>query len=97
MAFWAALADREARPAVVPGFAYLTRPKEWPLRLLFQRRESVTAGDRTRAHVDFGCTDPGAQDRHVALGARVTTATRFWTVLTDPAGREYCLVNRDPI
>jgi hypothetical protein len=46
--------------------------------------------------VDFGCTDPGALARHVALGARVSTTLQYWTVLTDPAGREYCLVGRDP-
>jgi hypothetical protein len=46
--------------------------------------------------VDFGCTDPEARDRHLALGARTTAALEHWTVLTDPAGRAYCLVNRDP-
>jgi hypothetical protein len=46
--------------------------------------------------VDFGCTDPRARDRHVALGARVTATQEHWTVLADPAGREYCLVGRDP-
>jgi hypothetical protein len=41
-------------------------------------------------------SDPGARDRHIALGARVTSAQEYLTVLTDPAGREYCLVNREP-
>jgi hypothetical protein len=96
LAFWAALTGQEAHPAPVPGYAYLTRPAGWPVLLLLQRRDSAAPGDRTRAHVDFGCTDPGARDRHVALGARVTGAQEHWTVLTDPAGREYCLVTRDP-
>jgi len=96
LAFWAALTGREARPAFVPGFAYLTRPAGWPARLLLQRRDSALPGDRARAHVDFGCTDPEARDRHVSLGARVTGAQEHWTVLADPAGREYCLVGRDP-
>jgi len=26
----------------------------------------------------------------------VTATQQYWTVLTDPAGREYCLVGRDP-
>jgi hypothetical protein len=34
--------------------------------------------------------------RHLGLGARVTARQQFWTVLADPAGREYCLVGRDP-
>ena len=94
--FWAALTGQEAHPAPVPGYAYLTRPADWPARLLLQRRERAAPGDRTRGHVDFGCTDPEARDRHVALGASVTAALEHWTVLTDPAGRAYCLVNRNP-
>ena len=66
------------------------------MRLLFQQREHADPGDRTSGHVDFGCTDPGARDRHVALGARVTAALEYWTVLVDPAGREYCLIGREP-
>ena len=96
VAFWAALTGQDSHPAPVPGYAYLTRAAGWPIRLLLQRRDAAAPGDRTRAHVDFGCTDAGAQARHVALGARVTEAQQYWTVLTDPAGRVYCLVNRDP-
>jgi hypothetical protein len=96
VAFWAALTGQESHPAPVPGYAYLTRGAGWPVRLLLQRRDAAAPGDRTRAHVDFGCTDTGARARHVALGARVTDAQQYWTVLTDPAGRVYCLVGRDP-
>jgi hypothetical protein len=32
----------------------------------------------------------------MSRSARVTGAQEYWTVLTDPAGREYCLVARDP-
>jgi Glyoxalase-like domain len=96
IAFWAALTGQEARPAPVPGYYSLARPAGWPARLLVQRRDRAAPGDRTRGHVDFGCTDQEARDRHVALGARVAGAQEYWTVLTDPAGREYCLVNRDP-
>jgi hypothetical protein len=95
VAFWAALTGQESHPAPVPGYAYLTRAPGWPIRLLLQRRDAVAPGDRTRAHVDFGCTDAGARARHVALGARVADAQQYWTVLTDPAGRQYCLVSRD--
>jgi hypothetical protein len=96
VAFWAAFTGLEAHPAPVPGYAYLTHRADWPVRLLLQRRASAAPGDRTRGHVDFGCTDAGARDRHVALGARVTGAEQYWTVLADPAGLAYCLVNRDP-
>jgi hypothetical protein len=96
VAFWAAFTGQQARPAPVPGYAILTRPAGWPARLLLQRRDSAATGDRTRGHVDFGCTDAGALDRHVALGARVASVQQYWTVLTDPAGHEYCLLARDP-
>lgn len=96
VAFWAALTGQPAGPAPVPGYAILSRPAGWPARLLLQRRDSTAPGDRTSAHVDFGCTDTAARDRHVALGARVTGVQEYWTVLADPAGREYCLVGRDP-
>jgi hypothetical protein len=96
LAFWSEFTGQQGRPAPVPGYAILSRPAGWPARLLLQRRDSTTPGERTRAHVDFGCTDAQARDRHVALGADVTAAREYWTVLTDPAGREYCLVNRTP-
>jgi hypothetical protein len=32
----------------------------------------------------------------LALGASVTAALEYWTVLADPAARAYCLVNRNP-
>lgn len=96
LAFWAALTGQRTHQAPVPGYAYLDRPAGWPVRLLLQRREQAEPGDQVRGHVDFGCTDPRALGRHVALGARVTATEQYWTVLTDPAGREYCLVGRDP-
>jgi hypothetical protein len=96
LAFWAALTGQRTHPAPVPGYAYLAGPASWPVRLLLQRREQAGPGDPVRGHVDFGCADPLALDRHVALGARVAATQQYWTVLNDPAGREYCLVGRDP-
>jgi hypothetical protein len=95
-AFWAALTGQRAHPAPVPGYAFLAPAPAWPARLLLQRRERAAPGDRVRGHVDFGCTDRGARDRQVALGARVSAALEHWTVCTDPVGHVYCLVNREP-
>jgi ketosteroid isomerase-like protein len=95
--FWAELTGWELRPATVPGFRYLRRPAGMPARLLFQRLDSAAPGERVRAHLDFGCTDADREvSRHVGLGARVVGTFPHWTVLTDPAGREYCLVSRAP-
>jgi hypothetical protein len=96
--FWSGLTGWEAKPARVPGYSYLERPAGQPLpaRLLLQRLDAAPPGQRARAHADLGCTDELAVTRHVELGARVVATHEHWTVLTDPAGREYCLVSRDP-
>ncbi|HEX3714378.1 MAG TPA: VOC family protein [Trebonia sp.] len=109
--FWAAFTGGETHQARVPGFAYLTRPPSpirpagqaepagkpaWPVRLLLQRRDEAGPGERTRGHVDFGCTDPDAVRRHEDLGARVVARHHFWTVLAGPGGHEYCLIDREP-
>jgi hypothetical protein len=96
-AFWAALTGWQATPAPVPGFALLRVPPPLPIRIILQRLGSAALGQRTRAHVDFGAPDPATVSAHVALGARVVTKQQHWTVLADPAGREYCLVHRPPI
>jgi hypothetical protein len=96
--FWSELTGWQARPAPVPGYSYLERPAGPPLpvRLLLQRLDAAPPGQRARAHADLGCTDELAVSRHAGLGARVVATHEYWTVLTDPAGREYCLVSRDP-
>ncbi len=96
-AFWSALTGWEARPAPFPEYAFLRMPPQLPIRIILQRLENAAPGQRARAHVDFGCPDPTMVAHHVALGAREITRQEHWTVLADPADREYCLVNRPPI
>jgi hypothetical protein len=96
-AFWAALTGWKARPAPFPEYAFLRMPPRLPIRMILQRLENAAPGQRARAHVDFGAPDPAMVTAHVALGARVTARWDYWTVLADPAGREYCLVHRPPI
>jgi hypothetical protein len=96
-AFWATLTSGEAHPAPVPGFAYVDGPTGMPVRLLLQRLDDAAPGQRVRAHVDIGAAVvAGEVARHVGLGARVTGTFEYWTVLADPAGREYCVVARRP-
>lgn len=95
--FWAALTGWAQR-VTPPGAALvpLHRPGGMPLRLLLQRLDEP-AGP-VRAHLDLACSDRGAEtDRHVALGATVEAVREHWTVLADPAGRRYCLTDRDPV
>ena len=95
-AFWSALTGWEQWPARVPGFIYLQRPPGLAAQLLLQRLERAVLGQRVAGHVDLGCADEHALSLHVGLGARVVGAHPYWTVLADPAGREYCLVDREP-
>lgn len=95
--FWSALTGWPAR-ASAPGASLvpLHRPDGMPLRLLLQRLDEPTGP--VRAHLDLACSDRTAEtDRHVALGARVEAVREHWTVLADPAGRRYCLTDRDPV
>jgi hypothetical protein len=96
-AFWATLTGWEAYPAPLPGYAFLRSPTGLPVRIILQRQASAAPGQLAAGHTDFGVTDHGAVGRHVALGARVTAPLDYWTVLTDPADRPYCLVNRPPM
>lgn len=94
--FWQALTGWAARPhdpgaSLVP----LVRGDGMPLRILLQRLDEPTGA--VRAHLDVACDDrPAETARHVGLGAQVERVRERWTVLVDPAGRRYCLTDRDP-
>jgi hypothetical protein len=75
-------------------FGRLDRPSGMPLRLLFQRLED----GGPRMHLDFASSDRTAEvARHVAIGAELVVRRDGWTVLRDPAGRVYCVTDRDPV
>jgi len=75
----------------------LERPDGQPFRFLLQRRGADDAGRPTVCHLDLACDDiPNAVAAHVTLGASVVAPFRWWTVMADPAGVEYCLTCRDP-
>jgi len=94
-AFWSALTGWELRASDVPGFSYLVRPADIPLRVLLQRLDDEEGP--VRGHVDLACADRSADvGRHVAAGATVVQENPFWTVMHDPVGRVYCLTDRSP-
>lgn len=94
-AFWADLTGWELQVSQKPGFSFLVRPPEIPLRLLFQRLDEEDGA--VRGHVDLACADRAADvARHVAAGAEVVGVWGFWTVMRDPVGRVYCLTDRSP-
>lgn len=97
-AFWAAVTGWEAHAGALPEFEWLTRPEHSPIRLLLQRTGAVGP---VRAHIDLAAgptMDHVAQATraHVTLGAEPGERHTHWQVLTDPAGRAYCLTARDP-
>ena len=95
--FWAALLDVVPPEPGVGGraeFSWVGRGAG-VVRVLMQRRARAEPGERVAGHVDAGCADLAAATRvHVAAGARVVAQDPWWTVLADPAGRQYCLVAR---
>lgn len=95
VAFWAAVTGWEAQAGSLDGFMNLRRPSEQPVRLLLQQ-----VGDQrpaVGAHLDFACTDRGAEvERQLALGARHVADHEWWTVLADPSGAAYCVTDRAP-
>lgn len=95
-AFWESLTGWEWAQSDVPEFSYLRRPEGMPLRLLFQRLGEEDGA--VRAHVDLACLDRAvSEERCVQAGAAVVVRRSFWTVLTDPCGREFCLTDRTPV
>jgi hypothetical protein len=94
--FWAELTGWEAWPLPFLEYAGLRPPAgtEFAARVILQRLGDSDPGKRARGHLDFGSTDNDALATHVGLGAHVVHALDHWTVLADPAGRVYCLVNR---
>jgi len=95
-AFWAALTGWEYTEGRFPEFSTLERPADQPLRLLLQRLESDDGP--VRAHLDLSSADRVAEVvRHRSLDAALVRDTGNWTVLSDPAGLEYCVTDRDPV
>lgn len=95
-AFWAALLGQElVTPPGRPELPYLVRPRGLPLRMLVQR---LGGGDGpVTGHLDLACADRVAtRAAHEALGARHVREGARWSVMADPAGRAYCLTDRDP-
>jgi hypothetical protein len=94
-AFWRDLTGWELRGSEESEFRSLRRPPDQPIRLLLQRLDEETG--EVRAHLDWAATERQAEtDRHVSVGATIVDVRDGWTVLAAPAGRRYCVTDRDP-
>ena len=95
-AFWAEFTRWPLHEASRSEFAYLTRPSDVALRLLFQRVEDPNK-TRASAHLDLASDDVASEvERHQSLGAHVLWELEDWTTLRDPAGLAYCVTRRRP-
>lgn len=93
--FWQTITGWDLTPSSVSGFTRLEAPAVLPLRWLIQKLDDGH-GD-VSAHVDLACDDRDAElARHRALGASEGCRHDWWTVLTDPVGRRYCVTRRGP-
>lgn len=93
--YWSSLTGWPILAPRSDEFSALVRPDPIPVRLLFQRRGAEDRGADATVHVDISCEDRRAEvARHVERGATLVAARRHWTVMADPVGVEYCLVDR---
>jgi predicted enzyme related to lactoylglutathione lyase len=93
-AFWAAVTGRQLAEAT-SDVALLTSATE-PVRLLFLKVPDGKTG-KNRMHLDFQAADRAAEVARVrALGATEHATHQehglTWTVMTDPEGNEFCIV-----
>jgi hypothetical protein len=95
-AFWAGLTSWEhVDRDPTDEFSRLVRPDGMALAVLFQRLDDDQPV--VTAHLDLACDDRKAETvRHERLGATVVGVHPEWTVLRDPAGRDYCITDRAP-
>ncbi|MBZ5736107.1 VOC family protein [Nocardioides sp. TRM66260-LWL] len=95
LAYWCRLLEREPVTSSASTFLPLARHDDEPLRLMLQRLDADEPA--VRAHLDLACDDrPAEVARLVALGAREVGGGPRWTTLVDPAGRAFCVTDRDP-
>jgi hypothetical protein len=93
-AFWAAVTGRQLAEST-PDVALLTSATE-PVRLLFLKvPEGKTS--KNRLHLDFHAADRAAEVARVCSLGAMEHATHHdygltWTVMTDPEGNEFCIV-----
>jgi Glyoxalase-like domain len=98
--FWAAAL--EYIPSGEPGeeLAIVEDPRNRDVELVFVRvQESKVV--KNRVHLDIGADDMEAEvQRLVDLGAQRGDRIKNWTVMTDPEGNEFCVIQAskdDPV
>ena len=97
--FWCAAANYKVADSHYPYVAVLNgHDPSSPRIIILQVPESKTA--KNRVHMEFKTSDLRSHaDRIVKLGGTLIAERQFgdtkWTVMQDPEGNEFCLVNPD--
>ncbi|MEP9393907.1 VOC family protein [Gordonia sp. VNK1] len=102
VSFWSELTGRPTLSARRSEFVRLQRDPRLALgillqRLLFDGSAPAAAGLRATAHLDLATTSVDDEiARHEDWGATMVERFDSWAVMMDPAGRRYCITDRNP-
>ena len=95
LAFWVGLTGCDPVGERSGSYVPLHRPAGVPVRLVLQRCDDDRPGEPARCHLDLAVADrPAAVSEHVRIGATHVVDHEHWTVLRDPSGHEYCVIDR---
>jgi predicted enzyme related to lactoylglutathione lyase len=101
--FWAGMLATNVRGSLgePPHYVTLNSAQPGAPRLAFQRVPETKTG-KNRLHLDLAVGDlPAAIERAISLGATTAPNGAFdeygvrWTVMQDPEGNEFCLVEEE--
>ena len=95
-AFWASALHYDVSGDPSDDAATVEDPRDRDVELVFVRvPEGKTV--KNRAHLDLGTNDMEAEvQRLVGLGASFVERVKTWTVLRDPEGNEFCVIQIPP-
>ncbi|NDK91907.1 VOC family protein [Gordonia desulfuricans] len=95
--FWQHLTGRPAVSTSRPELVALERDRGLAIGILLQRLDVGAPDSTTTAHLDLATTSVDDEiTRHEGWGATVVERFEHWTVMRDPAGRRYCITDRNP-
>lgn len=99
-AFWSEALGYTSNVGEGGGFATVEDPADRDVEIVFVRVPEGKSG-KNRVHIDIGANDRDAEvARLVELGAEEVERFPDWTVMRDPEGNEFCIVQAaadDPV
>lgn len=94
--FWSAALGYVRNGDRVDEFAVVEDPRNRDVELVFVRVPEGKAV-KNRVHLDIGADDREAEVRRLeGLGAKRVERLEQWTVMRDPEGNEFCVIQASP-